>query len=216
MKIPNEGGWTFESSEIANGFNKHVREQLPWYDLATGLVVHFARHYLPANGVMYDIGASTGNINRACGDLLKNRNAKMIAIEPSEEMRKIYSGCGELLGEKAEDHDYKPFDVAVMFLTMMFVPADKRDSLINRLIERCNVGGCILIFDKCEPIGGYVSTVMYRLALAGKIYAGASSEDIVAKELSLAGCQRPFTPNGYDATEVFRFGDFAGWIVEKK
>ena len=216
MKIPNEGGWTFENSEIANGFNIHVREQLPWYDLATGLVVHIVRHYLPNNGVMYDIGASTGNISKACNELLINRKAKMIAIEPSDEMRNIYSGCGDLIGDKAEAHDYKPFDVAVMFLTMMFVPVDKRDALINILIDRCNIGGCILVFDKCEPLGGYVSTVMYRLALAGKVSTGVNSDEIVAKELSLSGCQRPFTLDGYGAIEVFRFGDFAGWIIEKK
>ena len=33
MKIPNN--WTFEDTEVAKNFNRHVREQLPFYDLAT-------------------------------------------------------------------------------------------------------------------------------------------------------------------------------------
>ena len=43
--IPRE--WTFESAAIASGFNAHVREQLPWYDMVTGAITHIARHYIP-------------------------------------------------------------------------------------------------------------------------------------------------------------------------
>ncbi len=39
---------------------------------------------------------------------------------------------------------------------------------------------------------------------------------VIKKELSLSGIQRPLYPGelGEDAVEVFRFGDFAGWIIE--
>ena len=36
MDIPKE--WTFENASVAQSFNQHVREQLPWYDLVTGAV----------------------------------------------------------------------------------------------------------------------------------------------------------------------------------
>lgn len=41
-------------------------------------------------------------------------------------------------------------------------------------------------------------------------------DEIVAKELSLAGVQRPLrrTEIPERAVEIFRFGDFAGWISE--
>ena len=45
MKIPNT--WTFESVEVADGFDLHVREQLPWYDLVTGAIGQIARHFIP-------------------------------------------------------------------------------------------------------------------------------------------------------------------------
>ena len=63
MKIPTE--WTFKSSDVAEGFDNHVREQLPWYDLVTDGLRQLARHYIPQNGLVYDIGASTGNMGRA-------------------------------------------------------------------------------------------------------------------------------------------------------
>ncbi len=40
-------------------------------------------------------------------------------------------------------------------------------------------------------------------------------DDIVTKEIALAGIQRPLaiTELGDGAIEMFRYGDFAGWIV---
>ena len=78
MKIPSN--WTFENKEVAENFNNHVREQLPWYDLATQAVIHLARHYIPNNGLVYDLGASTGNIGNAIKDILTTRNAEFIAL----------------------------------------------------------------------------------------------------------------------------------------
>ena len=71
MDIPTN--WTFETSGVAQGFDRHVREQLPWYDLATNAILHVARHYIPENGLVYDFGASTGNIGRALAPILKKK-----------------------------------------------------------------------------------------------------------------------------------------------
>jgi tRNA (cmo5U34)-methyltransferase len=216
MKIPSEGGWTFENSEIARAFDDHVREQLPWYDLATGLVAHLIRHYIPQNGILYDIGASTGNITKACATTIIDRKVEVIALEPSKEMRDIYIGLGKVLPDKAEEHEYKEFDVAVLFLTMMFVPIHSRQALLHSLLRNTKKGGCIIIFDKDEPASGYLATVLYRLTLAGKVATGVTPDEIIKKELSLSGCQRPYKCESSLAYEVFRFGDFTGWIIEVK
>jgi hypothetical protein len=39
--IPRE--WRFHSDAVADKFDRRVREQLPWYDLAAQAVAHFAR-----------------------------------------------------------------------------------------------------------------------------------------------------------------------------
>jgi tRNA (cmo5U34)-methyltransferase len=49
--------WSFRDERIAAAFERHVREQLPWYELATGAAAHVARHYLPERGTVYDLGA---------------------------------------------------------------------------------------------------------------------------------------------------------------
>lgn len=217
MKIPEQ--WTFKSNEVANGFDDHVRQQLPWYDLTTGIVAHVARHYIPQGGLVYDIGASTGNIGRAIADTLTNRNATIVPIDNAEEMACIYKGPGEIVIADALEYDFEPFDFAVAFLSLMFFPVSRRREWVMKMAAKINQGGAMLIFDKCEPVGGYQSSVLSRLAIAGKLASGVSPEDIIKKELSLAGIQRPIDwmevipPN---STEIFRFGDFAGWLIESK
>jgi tRNA (cmo5U34)-methyltransferase len=215
MDIPSN--WTFETAGVAAGFDRHVREQLPWYDLATNAITHIARHYIPDGGLVYDLGASTGNIGRAIAPVLSDRRARLIGIEPSAEMVKRYEAPGEIVCSKAEDIDYEGFDFAVVFLTLMFIEPRKRVQLMNRLRHACRPGGAIVVFDKLEPAAGYLSTVFYRLTLAGKRAAGVTPEEIVEKELSLSGVQRPIVEQqlGGDAYLWFKFGDFAGWLIER-
>jgi tRNA (cmo5U34)-methyltransferase len=213
VKIPSE--WTFLNKDVAEGFDKHVREQLPWYDLATAAVVHIARHYIPKGGLVYDIGASTGNIGRSLRDIIDDRQAEFIPIDQSREMCDKYEGPGTILCTDALEYDFKPFDLGIAFLVLMFIPPSKRGELIARLRSNILPGGALIVFDKLIPSSGYTASILWRMTLAGKLASGAKPEEIIAKELSLSGVQRPLSPSEiYPGIEVFRFGDFGGWIIE--
>jgi tRNA (cmo5U34)-methyltransferase len=138
MQIPTN--WTFENRSVAGHFDSHVREQLPWYDLVTGALAHVVRHYLPTNGLMYDIGCSTGNVGRSVSDVLQARNAKLIGIESSAEMCARYDAPGSCVQADAARFDYQPFDVAVCYLVLMFLPYCAREALLSELVARVNCG----------------------------------------------------------------------------
>lgn len=213
MNIPTD--WTFKNVDICDNFDKHVREQLPWYDLTTGIVAHIARHYIPENGRVYDIGASIGNIGKALCNTIESRNAEFIPIDNSQFMADKYAGPGKIVITDAEKFNFKSFDVAIFFLSLMFFRPSSRQDFLNKLKKKANKNGVIIIFDKCEPTSGYISTVLWRLALAGKMASGVDAKEILAKELSLGGIQRPINPKELgNCIEVFRFGDFAGWVIE--
>jgi len=214
MDIPTE--WTFETNDIAKSFDRHVREQLPWYELVTGAIAHIGRHYIPRYGLVYDIGAATGNVGRALEATLRQRQATLVDIENSREMAQLYKGPGEIVVEDASRFEYKPFDLAVCFLVLMFLSVRERATLLDELRRQVRPGGAIIVFDKVEAACGYRATILWRLALAGKVAQGADPADIIAKELSLGGVQRPLTPLeiGADALEWFRFGDFVGWLID--
>lgn len=218
LEIPAD--WTFKNQSVALGFERHVREQLPWYEMVTGAVAHLARHHIPRKGLVYDVGASTGNIGRALADTLRARDATLVALEESEQMAELYGGpAGTLVRADAMDYEFKEFDVAICFLVMMFFQPHLRKAWLANLSSKCRTGGCVIIVDKVESAPGYVGTAISRLTLAGKVATGTDPAEIVAKELSLPGIQRPLgarfmETNFAGAHEFFRFGEFAGWIIE--
>jgi tRNA (cmo5U34)-methyltransferase len=214
--------WTFEDKGVAASFDEHVREQLPWYDMATRAVAHFIKTYLPEDGVLIDVGASNGNIARAAEDTIVSRNVEVIPIEPSAEMAATYNGPGweHLSDHKAEDFQFEfcEYDVVVFMLSLMFIAPAKRAPLLEKIATYLKPGGAIIIVDKTATSGGEFGSAMWRLTLAEKIEAGADHAKVLEKELSLMGIQRPL-PCGFiedfGGKEFFRFGDFAGWVVEK-
>ncbi len=106
-----------------------------------------------------------------------------------------------------------------MLLVLMFVPPFERAAFLDDVLLATKPGGAIVVVDRTVAPAGGIATVMWRLTLAEKLRAGALPDEILAKELSLAGAQRPL-PRGFverfGGVEFFRYGDFAGWIVEKE
>lgn len=216
MRIPND--WTFQNAEVANGFDAHVRQQLPWYDMATWMVAHIARHYIPTDGLVYDIGASNGNIGRAIAPILKSRRADFIAIDNSIEMIANYRGPGELIIGDVSTMGFKRFDLAVCFLVLMFLKPRHQFQVMNRLLMQVRTGGAIIVVDKFEGHGGYIQSLVQRMTSAGKLAMGATADEVVAKEHSLMGVQRPLSRNFVQHYSpkmecFFRFGEFAGYII---
>lgn len=215
MKIPET--FTFEAPEVVAEFDQHVREQLPWYDLVTAAIVQIGRHYISPWGRVYDIGASRGNIGRALAPVICDRKADLVSIEPSPEMCKHHSSPGQLICSSAESYDFEPFDLAVAMLALMFIPPSEVPTLLGRLTAKIRPGGALVVVERTLPLSGYMGIVSSRLTLAAKASAGATADQIIAKELSLAGVQRPIDPRllaEFGAVEWFRFGDFAGYVIE--
>ncbi len=209
--------WTFEDRALADHFGQHVREQLPWYDIATDAVACVARQYVSRHGIVYDLGASTGNIGKALRPMLTQRDCDLVAVEPSREMTQRYDGPGIVINQALEDVEPLPYDLAVAFLTFMFVRPSIVWDEIDRWRSFAKPSGALVLVERTTPPGGYPSLVLSRLTLDAKYRAGASPQQIIDKELSLSGIQRPLNSHQLadrGAVEFFRFADFGGYIME--
>jgi tRNA (cmo5U34)-methyltransferase len=220
--------WTFETQEIAEGFDDHVREQLPWYDMVTDAVVYIASNYMAKNCIITEVGSSTGNLTKALLPIFNEREGfSYQAIEISKEMCKVFNKnikhplvtCHEVDILEITNGDMDDLDrsnVTILFLTLMFIPVDEREDLIKMLISNSIKGGCIIVVDKVLDHGGYFATVLKRLTMHFKLQQGAKPEDVLTKEMSLAGVQIPIDPAmlGTNAKQFFRMGEFAGWVIE--
>ena len=214
--------WTFKG--FAENFDAHVHGQLPWYDMVSEAVSFIAKNYIPHGGLVYDIGCSTGNITKKLLPTINSRFANIVGIDVEPSMITKYADT--FIGEdfvssecsSAEDYIYEQFDVAIVFLTAMFIEAKAQEDFINYLYDKCNQGGCIILVDKTNDEYGYISTVFKRLTMHFKVLNGLSPEDIMIKELCLSGVQRPIRDvTGYlpCAKQFFQMGEFKGWVIEK-
>lgn len=208
--------WTFDSCDTAQAFDSHVREQLPWYSMVTGAVATIARAYLRTGGLVYDIGASTGNVGMAIDGLLLSRQGRLIAIEPSQQMAGRYQGPGNLhVIDACDVEKFEPFDIAICMLSLMFMPIARRRSLLAKLEAARNPDGCIVVVDKFATTQANMATIARHITLRAKLASGVDMESIAKKELSLLGVQLPLqeweVPQ--DRYEFFRFGEFAGYVM---
>ena len=206
--------WTFEDESVAGHFNQHVRSQLPWYDLVLAGIKIIAAHYLPSEGaVMYDIGASTGNLYLRMKEIIASRGVHYRGIEKSASMAAKWQGeeSGLIIADALDQH-YEPYDVAVLNLTLMFMPPGERGGWFRRLRATGKPGSAIIVVDRLvEPI--IETLIIERLRLQQKVDAGESYNAILEKEFSLIGAQRPIDPAMLEpATMWFKLGGFAGWI----
>ena len=214
--------WSFRN--FAEDFDAHVNGQLPWYPMVSEATAFIAKNYIPHGGLVYDIGCSTGNITKKLLPTIKDRNAKIFGIDEEESMIQTYvknfidDNCVSSECWSAENYDYEPFDVAIVFLTTMFIEAKLQEDFLNYLYDKCNEGGCIILVDKTNDDYGYISTVFKRLTMHFKVLNGLNSQDILDKELMLSGVQRPIKDvTGYlpCAKQFFQMGEFKGWVIEK-
>jgi tRNA (cmo5U34)-methyltransferase len=156
-------------------------------------------------------------MGRALSGVLDERSARLIALDECADMVRAYQAPGEAVCGDALSHDYQPFDVAILFLTLMFLPVSDRQELLRVLKDRLKPGGAIIVFDKTEAAAGYEGTVLSRLTWHSKLQSGACPAEVTEKEMQLIGVQRPVSISEISpAVEVFRFADFAGWILSTK
>jgi len=90
------------------------------------------------------------------------------------------------------------------------------------LLEERFLDGAVILVDKYSPDhdSPYIQTIKRRITLLGKTMSGTPPDEIIEKELSLSGVQRPldasmFEGLGIRRSEFFRFGEFLGWILYK-
>ncbi|MDX5370581.1 MAG: methyltransferase type 12 [Alphaproteobacteria bacterium] len=218
-----DDAWTFKSASVADKFDAHVREQLPWYDPLSRYVADIAVCFLPQGGTLYDIGASTGNVTRLMRNDLIAKRAATLSIEPSHDMANLFDGHGELLVIDGEHIDYarrRP-DVAILFLTLMFMRPSERRGFIDKLLRSINPGGAVIIVDKEFIDVGPAAAAFKTALLASKLRAGMDEAAYVKKELALRGEQRPTSMREiilmadakFEIQEFFRFGEFYGLLL---
>lgn len=206
--------WSFKDKSVANNFNSHVREQLPWYDHASRLVAFYAQSYLMDNDKVYDLGCATGHLAEMLFDHIKAKNVSYVGVDNSQEILDnnpvdLPTVCKDLM-----DVEFDHPDVIISFLTLVFLSPKNRAKVLSRAYSALPIGGALIILERFQA-PPHLSLTSARLVLSEKT---TSSEQIVAKDLSLIGSQRVLSETELPGQPqiVFAFADFKCYIIEKQ
>ena len=205
--------WTFRG--FSGQFDGHVREQLPGYVMATAAVAMIARPYIPQGGKGYDLGGAAGNVGRVLAPTLHEREAQFVALDGCRDVVVAYCGPGRAIMADVASYPYKPFDVAVAFLTLMDLPSSPRQLLLSTLRSKMRPGGAIIIINKEKPPRGSMSATASRLTFGCKVEREAHEARKWRGHYTLEIYSALYRSElGPDAVEAFRLGDFVGWLIE--
>ena len=236
MKVGNEietgrAEWTFQGN-VADTFVDHVRQSVPLYDKGHELVCAVSDYFVHDDSVCYELGVSTGQLIRKLAEHHATKSGvRWIGIDPVEPMiAKARSHCTgitniELEGADALTFDFEKTDLIVSYYCIQFIQPRHRQDLFNRLYERLNWGGALLLFEKVRGPDARFQDMLVSLYNDFKAGNGFSPDEILNKTASLKGVLEPFSTEGNlglmrragftDIMTIMKYLCFEGFVAIK-
>lgn len=194
--------WSFDGS-VAETFVDHVRQSVPMYDEGHDLVCQISDYFVHDDSVCYEIGASTGQLLRRLAEQHASRPmVRWVGIDPVPQMiEKARDHCSgieniELFVDDAVTFEYERADLIVSYYCMQFIHPKHRQELLNRLYERLNWGGALILFEKVRGPDARFQDMMVSLYSDFKVRQGFDAGEILNKTSSLKGVLEPFSREG--------------------
>jgi tRNA (cmo5U34)-methyltransferase len=242
--------WTFDK-EVTDSFSEMLTASIPDYRNMRSWVAALAADYLSRvhsptatsaarwamTGSVLDIGASRGD---AVADLVEQfPNCRFHLVEISKPMVEVlnqrFASC-ENVRVVSEDLSEEPgcvrstraagHHVALSVLTLMFVPIECRQRVLQAVYDSLAPGGMFVIVEK--TLGETVTSqeLLVSQYHAFKVRSGYTVENVERKRLSLKGSLIPTKPSwieemlrdaGFsDVTRFWQALQFVGWVAFKK
>jgi tRNA (cmo5U34)-methyltransferase len=192
-------GWSF-GGNTPGSFVDHIRQSVPLYEEGHDLVCQLSDFFVSSASIVYEIGVSTGELLKKLAlHSAAKPGARWVGLDTELAMvRKAREHCAdvaniEILHEDARLFDFEKADLVVSYYCMQFVPPRDRQALFDRLYERLNWGGALVLFEKTRAPDARFQDMITTLYNDFKLRNGFSGEEIVEKTRSLKGILEPFS-----------------------
>lgn len=204
-ELPAErANWKF-NGKLVDSFDAHISRSVPLYKEGHDLICDMSDFFIKSNSLCYEIGCSTGTLTLELAAHHKNKpEAHFIGVDIEEDM--IRKSCSKLNQTKglnvsflAEDVTLLEMDQAdliVCYYTVQFIKTSVRQKLIDKLYDRLNWGGALLLFEKVRGADARFQDILSALYNDYKLREGYSADEIIAKSRSLKGVLEPFSTQG--------------------
>lgn len=226
-----QAAWSFDG-KVADTFVDHVRQSVPWYDAGHDLIAAISDYFVHDDSVCYEIGTSTGQLLRKLAERHAGKRApRFIGLDPVPPMiDKAREHCAgvphiELVVDDALTFPFEKCDLIVSYYCIQFIQPRHRQDLFNRLYERLNWGGALLLFEKVRGPDARFQDMLVSLYNDFKVRNGFSADEILNKTAALKGVLEPFSTEGNlglmrragftDIATVMKYLCFEGFLAIK-
>ena len=231
--VTQRGNWKF-SGETAANFDDHVSKSVPLYNEGHHLICDMSDFFVKPDSVTYEVGCSTGSLTMKLAQHNENKpNARFIGVDIEPDMIDAANQKAlaqndlniSFISDDMMNVDMEMADMIVCYYTVQFIRPSIRQDLINKLYQRLNWRGALLLFEKVRGADGRFQDILSALYTDYKLRAGYSPDDIVAKSRSLKGVLEPFSSQanidmlkraGFsDINTVLKYVCFEGFLAIK-
>ena len=221
--------WSFEG--IGEHFDDHVTKSVPLYHEGHELIARSADHFLLNGSLCYELGCSTGELQRLLATRNREKSVRFVGIdiEPSmvEEARRKCTDLPavEIVEADIADFEFEPADVVIAYYTVQFVRPRVRQLVFDHVFEALNWGGAFYCFEKVRGPDARFQDIVTSVYTDYKLDQGYTPDEIVAKTRSLKGVLEPFSTAGNlglferagfsDVMTIFKYACFEGFLAIK-
>lgn len=222
--------WTF-SGNVAENFDEHVRQSVPFYDVGHDLICKLSDFFVTDDSVVYDVGCSTGRLLSRLATRHGHRNGvEWVGIDAELDMVQYASKATDnaritFIHDDVRHFPFQKSDFIVAYYTVQFVRPKDRQQLITKIYDSLNWGGALLLFEKMRGPDARFQDIATALYTEYKLDNRFSPDEIVAKSRSLKGVLEPFSTQGnldmltragfVDVMTVMKYVPFEGILAIK-
>ena len=228
-----EGQWKF-NGEVTAVFDDMLARSIPQYEVMREAVFQAGRRFQQDNTDIVDLGCSRGEAVAPFINEFGAHNTYWLC-EVSEPMlaaaTKRFQGYVDASIVKLRSEDLREWfpptraSVILSVLTLMFVPIERRQRLIQDAYDHLVSGGAFVIVEKVLGSTAQMDQMMVDLYYDQKRRNGYTEDQIERKRLSLQGVLVPVTAAwneellrmaGFREVDCFwRWMNFAAWVAIK-
>jgi tRNA (cmo5U34)-methyltransferase len=229
IKLENSN-WNF-SGNVPQNFDKHISKSIPLYEESHYIGLLISDFFIPENGLVCDIGCSTGTFLSSLADRHSKKKFKLNGYDEIPGMVKIAKkNCSKnskinIIKEDVLKIKLKNLNYITSFFTIQFIHPSKRQKLFNNIYNGLEWGGGFLFFEKVRAPDARFQDMTNQIYTEIKINNGFSDSEIINKTRSLKGVMEPFSSNaniqlakraGFkDIMSVFKYVNFEGFLAIK-
>lgn len=209
------GAWEF-TPEVADVFPEHVRASVPFYDAIQDLVAEASDWLLPDDGLVVDLGASTGTTAHR---IATRHPARQLRVTLYDRERSMLDRAAETLaGVSTLRVDYvqadirrdplghQDADLTLALFTLQFLSVPDRVQVLRHARQAAAPTGALLVAEKVRPPDSRWAEIGNDASHDWKAAHGIPDTAIRAKARALRGVLQPYP----ESTLVQAVQD-AGW-----